>query len=147
MNLALLPLVRRRHPCQAFHKKIQEINVSIIFLTLVYSLYASIILILGISFESIETWSYWSISILMFYLVLDIVTDRMRLLIAAKIMIWFGTGALSIFSVLSLLAWMKLGSAIWLIGVVVSMLLALMLLLAQVYAGKDRLGSDAYFHE
>ena len=119
--------------------------MSLVFLSLVYALYASLILVIGLSIESLATWSYWSILILAFYLVLDIIADRKELLIAAKIMIWFGTGALSIVSILSLLAWMTLGSPLWAIGVMGSMLLSVMLVLVQVYAGKDRAGKDTYF--
>jgi len=120
--------------------------VSVVFLALVYVLYASIILVVGLSIESLEAWSHWSMLILMFYLALDILTDRIKLLIAAKIMIWFGTGALSIFSILSLLAWMTFDSILWAIGVIVSMLLSITIVLVQMYAGKVT-ADNAYFKE
>jgi hypothetical protein len=119
--------------------------MSAIFLTLVYGLYASIILVVGLSFESLEAWSHWSMLILLFYLVLDILTDRIHILIAAKIMIWFGTGALSIVSILCLLAWIKLGSLLWAIGVIGSMFLSIILVIIQIYAGKDREDKETYF--
>ena len=134
-------------PTAATHAiDIPEISVSTVFLILVYALYASVILVVGASIGSLETWSYWSMVILGFYLVLDILTDRLQVLIAAKIMIWFGTGALSIVSVLSLLAWMKMGSLLWAIGVIGTMFLSVMLVLVQIHAGRDREGKATYFN-